>query len=210
MDSTVEIIQGPLPDTRFSQIDSRPVNMAYDIPINRSIVAKAKKIDLICILNFQHSIEARHGNVYFIVDGHYDMAEEDGLYIPLGKKRIGDIEFYTQLSGTGMWTYGFGKDARLGGMIRDGEYALVCIGALDYNHEAIDQWGGQTAKLVKAKLIGQHQKIDLFGKDPNDPYKLEFVDPETGKTIIDDVGNMGAAYFYEVIIGAKDLRAFKK
>ncbi len=203
----MEVLQNEIevyPDSRL-KLEGKPIqaDTTYDTIKNRIIDEKARRIGLLKALKTQYKTMERHNDIWFVTDGYIDMADEDNMYHPLNKIIIGEIEYHTQFSNPTTWTYGFGEYARIRGVIKDGEYALLFIRSPDYQPKAVSKWHGQTAKLAQARLLGENDE-QLFNPGFSNRQILQFIDPETGEVIFSNARQLGLLYFYEVIIAAKD------
>lgn len=187
---------------RYDEASPKVHRTGYDTKANLEIVTQAKKIDLPGLLLLQHKVVERKGNMYLIADGNVDMADDEGYYHRLGSEQIGDMIFYTQMNGSGSWTYGIrGRTARLGDVMRHGEYALLCFwGNLSDEFKTIFD-NGKTALLVKAVVEGDTDM--LWGQTHRESRSMAFVDPETGVIKIPDARKLPSEIWWAPIIAAK-------
>lgn len=196
-----------VPDELFSFMDTPvDINTGYDIPENYSETDLAKRIGLETAVKQQHSVEMKNGNPYFTGDGYYDMQSSDGKYHRLAAKKIAGMIFYTQ--SVLPFPYGMGNGSRVFDSIREGEYALLSIrGPFKWHKEEIAKWDGGTARVVKAKLVGEYSPLPYSEHNKvSDKRTLQFVHPETGEVMIPDWSKANlrkSTFMYEPIIGVQ-------
>lgn len=200
--SNENIVGSILNGKNYDSATPKAHRTGFDTSANLGIVTQAKKIDLPGLLSLQHKVVEIKGNMYFVADGNVDMADDKGYYHRLGSEQIGDMIFYTQMTGSGSWTYGIrGRTTRLGNTMRHGEYALLCSwGKLPDEFKTIFD-NGKTAILVKAVLEGDTDL--LWGQTNQESRSLAFVDPETGVIKIPDARKLPSEIWWSPVIAAK-------